>query len=317
VFRLPDPLLFVFATFTGCVPSLGSMVRSRWAVIYRDCPALLHTAYSAESVVDEVCFICGPIVSVGLSTVWFPAAGPTFAALFLAIGVLWLTAQRTTEPVPHPREHHTGGTALRSVGLQVLAATFTATGAIFGAMDVVTVAFADEQGHKAAASVILAAYASGSCLAGLVFGLLRPTRAPARRWLVGICLMAMSMIPLQLVGPARSLPLLAAALFVSGLTVAPTMITTVALVEGHVPRAQLTEGMTWTSTGLTAGVAIGSSVAGWVVDAAGAAAGFVVPEIAGAVAAVIGLVGFRRLKRPAVKRGGTVGHGEREEQHMA
>ena len=51
-------------------------------------------------------------------------------------------------------------------------ATFVATGAIFGAVDVVTVAFADEQGHKGAASLVLALYAAGSCLAGLVFGLL-------------------------------------------------------------------------------------------------------------------------------------------------
>ena len=45
-------------------------------------------------------------------------------------------------------------------------ATFVATGAIFGAVDVVTVAFAEEQGHKAAASLVLAVYALGSCLAG-------------------------------------------------------------------------------------------------------------------------------------------------------
>lgn len=316
-FGLPDPLLFVFAGFVGCVPSLGSMVRSRWAVLYADRPTLLHTAYSAESVVDEICFICGPIVSIGLSTAWFPAAGPMFAAVFLATGVLWLTAQRATEPVPHPREHHTGGTALRSAGLRVLVATFAATGAIFGAMDVVTVAFAEERGHKAAASVILAVYASGSCVAGLVFGLLRLNGPAARRWLVGVCLMAMSMIPLQLVGLAGDLPLLAAALFVSGLTIAPTMITTMALVERHVPRAQLTEGMTWTSTGLAGGVAIGSSMAGWVIDVAGAGAAFVVPEVSGAVAVVIGLVGYRHLKRPAAKRGGIAGHGEREERHVA
>ena len=79
--------------------------------------------------------------------------------------------------------------------------------------------------------------------------------------------MAVSMIPLLLVG---NLPFLAVALFVAGLSIAPTMITTMALVEQHVPRAQLTEGMTWMSTGLAVGVALGSSVAGWVIDAAGA-----------------------------------------------
>ncbi|NMO33877.1 MFS transporter [Streptomyces sp. GMY01] len=313
-FWWPDWVLFVCAAGIGSVPSLGAMVRSRWAALYRGTPQL-HTAYSFESVVDEVCFIFGPIVSIGLSTAWFPEAGPLLAACFLAVGVFWLTAQRATEPEPHPREHHGGGSALRSRGLQVLVATFVATGSIFGSVDVVTVAFADERGHKSAASVVLALYAAGSCTAGVLFGLLRPSGAPARRWLLGICAMGVSMIPLLLVG---NLPFLAVALFVAGLSVAPTMITTMALVEEHVPRAHLTEGMTWVSTGLAVGVALGSSVAGWVIDAAGARSGYGVPAVSGAVAVAVGFLGYRRLSRPAPGRGGSVGQqDEREERHVA
>ena len=313
-FGWPDWLLFVCAAGIGSVPSLGAMIRARWAALYRGTPQL-HTAYSFESVVDEVCFIFGPIISIGLSTAWFPEAGPLLAACFLATGVFWLTAQRATEPEPHPREKHGGGTALRARGLQVLVATFVATGTIFGSVDVVTVAFADERGHKAAASIVLALYAAGSCVAGVVFGLLHFKGAPGRRWLLGICAMAVSMIPLLLVG---NLPFLAVALFVAGLSIAPTMITTMSLIEEHVPRAQLTEGMTWVSTGLAVGVALGSSVAGWVIDAAGARAGYGVPAVSGAVAVAVGFLGYRRLSKPAPRRGGTVEqHDEREERHVA
>ncbi|MFJ8495216.1 MFS transporter [Streptomyces sp. NPDC094038] len=310
----PDWVLFVCAAGIGAVPSLGAMIRARWAALYRGTPQL-HTAYSFESVVDEVCFIFGPILSIGLSTTWFPEAGPLLAACFLAAGVFWLTAQRATEPEPHPRDHHGGGSALRAPGLQVLVATFVATGAIFGAVDVVTVAFADERGHKAASSVVLALYAAGSCVAGAAFGLMRFGGKPERRWLLGICAMAVSMIPLLLVG---NLPLLAVALFVAGLSIAPTMITTMSLIEKHVPRAKLTEGMTWVSTGLAVGVALGSSVAGWVIDAAGARAGYGVPAVSGAVAVAVGFLGYRRLNRPVTGRGGTVEqYSEREERHVA
>ncbi|MFJ4694131.1 MFS transporter [Streptomyces sp. NPDC088766] len=313
-FAWPDWVLFACAAAIGAVPSLGAMIRARWAALYRGTPQL-HTAYSFESVVDEVCFIFGPIISIGLSTAWFPEAGPLLAACFLAVGVFWLTAQRATEPEPHPREHKGGGTAMRSPGLQVLVATFVATGTIFGAVDVVTVAFADEQGHKAAASIVLALYAAGSCAAGLVFGLLHPQGAPERRWLLGVFMMGVSMIPLLLVG---NLPFLAVALFVAGLAIAPTMITTMSLIEEHVPRAQLTEGMTWVSTGLAVGVALGSSIAGWVIDTAGARAGYGVPAVSGAVAVAVGFLGYRRLSRPAPGRGGTVEqHSEREERHVA
>ncbi|MEU8527054.1 MULTISPECIES: MFS transporter [Streptomyces] len=300
-FEAPDWTLFVFTACIGCVPSLGAMTRARWAAIYHGRADRLHTAYAWESIVDEVCFIFGPIISIGLSTIWFPEAGPLLAAGFLAIGVFWLTSQRATEPAVHPHEEHTGGSALRSPGLQVLALTFIAMGAVFGAVDVVTVAFAEERGAKAAASLVLAVYALGSCLAGAVFGMLRPKGDPSRRWLVGVTAMAVSMIPLLLAG---NLPLLAVALFVAGMSIAPTMVTTMALVEAHVPRTKLTEGMTWTGTGLAIGVALGSSAAGWVVDTSGAAAGYVVPVVSGAVAVVVGLLGFRRLRRPVPTREG-------------
>ncbi|MFJ6694539.1 MFS transporter [Streptomyces sp. NPDC091272] len=299
----PDWALFVFAAGAGTVPSVGSMVRARWAEIYRNSPRALHTAYSWESIADEICFIFGPIASIGLCTAWFPEAGPLAAGLLLVAGVFWLTAQRATEPAAHPRPRGRagGGSALRSPGLQVLVATFVATGAIFGSVDVVTVAFAEEQGHKAAASLVLAAYALGSCLAGAVFGLLHLKGAPTKRWLLGVCAMAVSMIPLQLAG---NLPFLAVALFVAGLSVAPTMVTTMALVEQHVPRTALTEGMTWTSTGLAVGVSLGSSAAGWAVDGTGADAAYVVPVVSGALAAAVAFLGYRRLGRPAPNRGG-------------
>lgn len=179
----------------------------------------------------------------------------------------------------------------------------------------VTVAFADERGHKAAASVVLARCAAGSCVAGLVFGPLRFSGAPERRWLLGECAVAVSMIPLLLVG---NLPLLAVALFVAGLSIAPTVITTMALVERHVPRAQPTEGTTRVSTGLAVGFAIGSSVAGRVIDAAGARSGYGVPAVSGTVAVAVGFLGYRRLGRPVPQRGGShEHHSEREERHVA
>ena len=215
--------------------------------------------------VDEVCFIFGPIISIGLSTAWFPEAGPLLAACFLAAGVFWLTAQRATEPRPHPREQHSGrlGAALArppGPGGHLRGDRGDLRGGRRGHRRLRR--GAGPQGARRAwcwPSTRL-----GSCLAGAVFGLLHLEGPPERRWLLGMCAMAVSMIPLLLVG---NLPFLAVALFVAGLSIAPTMVTTMALVEQHVPRAQLTEGMTWVSTGLAVGVALGSSVAGWVIDA--------------------------------------------------
>ncbi|MCT2590640.1 MFS transporter [Streptomyces sp. N2-109] len=299
----PDWLLFVFAAASGCTPGVGSMVRARWTAIHGERPQLLHSAFAFESVVDEACFVLGPILSIGLCTVWFAEAGPVLAAGFLLTGVLWLSSQHATEPVPHPHEHRTGGSALRTPGLWVLAVVYVFTGAVFGSVDVVTVAFAEHAGHKALAGPVLGVYALGSVLAGALYGLRRVTSPAPLRWLVGICAMALSMIPLQLVG---NLPWLMVALFVAGLTVAPTMVTTVGLVQQLVPGARLTEGMTWLSTGLAVGIALGSSTAGWGVDTFGAERAYGVSGGAGALAAAVAFLGYRRLRPP--RSGGVVEH---------
>lgn len=295
----PDWTLFVFAAGMGVMPSTGAMVRARWAHLYRDDAEKLHTAYSFEAVVDEICFIVGPILSIGLATSVFPEAGVMLAAVFLTVGVLLFAGQRSTEPPVHPAARHEGRSVILNRGLQVLILTFVATGAIFGSVEVVTVAFADAQGHKPVSSVILALWALGSCLAGVVYGGLKLTGSLATRFFLGVVFMAVSMVPLLLVAHAvkgvGGLAAVGGALLVAGIAISPTLISAMALVERLVPASQLTEGMTWTTTGLALGVAVGSSAGGWVVDASGSAAGYWVPFAAGLLGVVAALAGLGRL----------------------
>jgi predicted MFS family arabinose efflux permease len=53
------------------------------------------------------------------------------------------------------------------------------------------------------------------------------------------------------------------------------------LVERDVPPSRLTEALTWTTTGMSVGIAPGAAVVGAVIDAHGASAGFLVPLAAG------------------------------------
>jgi MFS family permease len=105
--------------------------------------------------------------------------------------------------------------------------------------------------------------------------------------------MALTVLPLPFV---PGLALMAAALFVSGLAIAPTMVAAMTLVEQIVPTTRLTEGIAWVTTGLAAGLAPGAAVAGGVVDAWGTSAGYGVPVVAGLLGAAVGLVGSRPPK---------------------
>ncbi|ATO51473.1 MFS transporter [Brevibacillus laterosporus] len=291
-YQAPDWTLFLFALLAGCMPSMPAMVRARWTELYRGSPKL-HTAFSFESVVDEICFIIGPVISVGLSVMVFPEAGPLLSCVFLAIGVLLFTAQKSTEPAVRPLSTRSKGAVIKIGSLRVLVYTLAAIGTIFGTVDVVSVAFSENQGNTVAASMVLSVYAIGSCLAGLIFGTLTLNAPLYRQFLGAVAISTMTMLPLLFVDRIATL---AVAIFFAGMSVAPTMIITMGLVEKIVPESQITEGMTWAITGLGIGVALGSAVAGWFVDRFGARSGFFVAVVAGVLALVIIILGYRALR---------------------
>ncbi|WP_245245194.1 MFS transporter, partial [Streptomyces palmae] len=170
----PSWTLFCCTIGSSAVPSMGSMTRARWTVIYQDDEAARHTAGSFEQVVDEVCFMLGPALAMVLCTTLFPEAGLLVGVILMVTGVLAFTAQRATEPRPHRTEPHQAPARppLRIPELRTVLVTFLATGAVFGSMEVATVATVESYGAGSASSVVLAVQASGSCLAGLVFGAL-------------------------------------------------------------------------------------------------------------------------------------------------
>lgn len=290
-FQAPAWTLFVFAAIGGFMPSMSAMVRARWTEIYRETPRL-RTAFAFESVVDEVIYMTGPVISIGLSVALFPEAGPLAAVLFLTVGTLLFVPLKATEPPVHPQGQAAGGSVIRLSAIRIITLILIAIGAIFGTAEVTAVAFAEQQGQTAAASIVLSIYASGSLIVGLVFGALKPRLPLARQLQLAIALAALTTLPLLIVG---SIPVLALVLFTAGAAVSPTLIISMGLIERIVPPAKLTEGITWAMTGVGIGMALGSAASGWMIDAFGVASGFWVSIAAGLVALVTVVAGYRQL----------------------
>nr|WP_277818915.1 MFS transporter [Pseudomonas putida] len=292
--RLADWTLFVGAALAGFMPSMSAMVRARWTAIYGG-KAQLKTAYSLETVLDEVTFIAGPPISVGLSVAVLPQAGTLAAAVFLAIGVFALAVQVGTEP-PVEADAATGQdstSVFRLADIRLLTLLMVAMGLIVGTVDIVSVAFAEQMDMPAAASVVLSCYAIGSCVAGLVFGVLKLDTPLHKLLLLDGLATAATTLPLLVVGNIIGL---AIAVLVAGLFFAPTMIVAMSLVERIVPESKLTEGMTWLLAGLNVGVAGGAAASGQVVDVWGAQAGFNVALAAGAAVLLVALWGYQRMR---------------------
>lgn len=282
----PSWVLFVTYPLVGLIPSLGTMARARWSHIFHDDSKNLHTALSFEQVMEEVTFVVGPVLAVWLSTAIFPEAGFIFAAVSYGVGVFVFISARSTEPpvVPHHERPH--GFAHTVPGLVPLAFIMVMTGAIFGVNEVVTLAVAERAGAHSAAGPILALYAVGSAIAGLVFGHFSHGRNLNKMLIVGTLGMVVLEAPVLL---APNLWVLAAVMLFAGLATAPTLITTMNLIERLVPKAQLNEGMTVVLTGLIIGIAAGSAVSGAVIDRVGAREGFLVAVVAGGLAFVMAL----------------------------
>ncbi|MEV6618708.1 MFS transporter [Streptomyces sp. NPDC051051] len=288
----PDWTLFAAYAATATTPNTGGMSRARWSHLLRGDPAGLHTANSFEQAADELCFMLGPVLAAFLCGTFFPEAGTLAGVALLVTGVLLFTAQRATEPPPVART--TSASPLHTPGVPPLLACFVATGAVFGSMEVVTIAYADAEGHRSAAGVVLALQAAGSCAAGLAYGTRRPSGPADRR--LAWCLLAMAVLmslPLLAARTAGTLPVLAAALLVAGMATAPTMVTAMALVQDRTPEDRLNEGMSLVVTALLAGLACGSASGGWAVEHGSATAAFVVPVAAAGTALLIHTTAYR------------------------
>lgn len=286
----PAWTVYVAAAVTGAsLPQVGSCVRARWAHALRGDDAQVQTAFALEAVVDEAVFITGPILVTLLATTVHPASGLGVAVVIGVVGTLALAAQRGTQPPPAPVVRTTAGGPRESGPRQnwrvvaPLTGAFVGLGALFGAAEVATVAFAEERGASAWAGVLLALYALGSLAAGVVVGLVHWKVAPTVRMRRGALVLTVAMAPLVVVEPVW---LAGIALLVAGAAISPTLISATSLVERASPPQRVTEAMAVLHTGLAAGIAPGAALAGLGIDHWGAHAAYAVPVAAGVLTVV-------------------------------
>jgi len=296
--RAPTWAWFVPGALAGsAMPALGTMVRARWSVLLAGSPRL-HAAFSFESVADELCFIVGPAAVTLLATQVHPASGVGVAAVLCLGGTLWFCAERRTEPpivlvADTPAERPRGGAAR---ALVILVPVYVFLGSMFVAIDLSTVAFAQQFGHKPLAGFILGTYAFGSATGGLWYGSRNWRSSGENRFALTLCLTTAGVATFWIM---PNLIVLTCVIYLCGMAIAPTLIAGFSLLEAQAPPARRTEAMSWLSSGIGVGVAAGASVVGFVLDAHGARAGYLFAAACGFVSAATCLLGLKRLRHHA------------------
>ncbi len=267
-------------------PPVSSTVRVVWP---RLAPGELRsTAYAFEAAVQEVFFVCGPLIAAVLASVvaWGGLAGAALASLVGSLVMSGLPPVRETPPSRHGGAGPLG--ALVSPGVRTVIVYAGLLGIAFGLVELGFTAFADDEGARALGGVALACFSGGSLVGGLVAGL-RPIHSELRRFLLGGVALIGVMLALLL---ATSIPTLCVLAFVAGLPIAPTIAAIYVLIDHAAARGTVAEAFAWFGTAISLGVALGMALSGVLVDARGTSWVFAT----GALAVVVA-VGFAWARR--------------------
>ena len=224
----------------------------------------LTTAYSLESVLIELIFITGPML-VGL---FVAIASPALAVLFAAgcgfLGpLLFLRSRALLHWKIEPRFGASLFGPLTEPAFSRLLVVILCYASAFGLIEIATTAHAAEAGSAAYAGVLLAIMSVGSAVGGLFYGS-RTWRMPlSRQFPLTLGLMGVGVAPL-----AMGLPEWLFALYcvVAGVVMAPALIMQTMLVAKTSHPEYSAEAFTWSTTCLLAGVGIGLTLGGQLLE---------------------------------------------------
>lgn len=306
-------LAAAFVAGASC-PQVGSLARVRWMALTsrgrrNTSPGDLDTALSYESTADELTFVLGPAlvgILASLIAPWLPLAlaaaltitlVPAFAvhATHHAVGRAPALTASVAARKKQLRASLTAGQragAAAAVGLPVLA--MVCMGTFFGATQTALSSFSATFATSELAGLLYAVMGLSSAAAALSVAYWPQRFSVNARWLA--CAGLMAALALLLLLPSTALPMILV-LLVLGLPVGPLMVTVFAIGGLVAPAGKLGTVMTALASGIVAGTATGSTIAGQLAQHHGYSAAFLVPVCAAAALFLLGAAAAVVLRR--------------------
>lgn len=272
----PAPAFIGVAALIGAVqPPVGSCVRVLWRRML-DGPGF-SALVTLDASLQELAFLSGPLLLIGLASGIGAAAALTVtAAMTGLVAVLFAMLPETRrfggadEPPAHdaaPQER-----AWRSGGVRLLLLVSALMGVAFGATELGLVTTADHHGARGASGILFAVWGVGSFAGGVLWTRSAQHRdgAAAMPWLLlilGVTTAAIGALP--------SMLLVGVGITLAGAAVAPLFGVVYSRMGEVAPAGALTEAFTLETSAITAGIALGSALAGAAASGFGAPAAFV------------------------------------------
>ncbi|MQA82823.1 MAG: MFS transporter [Streptosporangiales bacterium] len=248
----------------AATPPIEPCLRVLWSDLLSDDD--VHAAYSLDTAMQELIFTFGPLVVIGMVALAGPGAGPVAAGVLCVAGTLVFASARPSRRWRGTAvERHWAG-PLRSLPLVRLLFAVACVGLTIGTFTVAVTAHAEDVATRSAAAWLLAANAVGGLAGGVANTMTRPARDPSRRLFWLMALLAVGYVPLAAApGLWATLPLAV----VSGLALPPVLACAMVLVDMLAPAGTVTEAFAWIVTAFGTGYALGSALAGVMLDTLG------------------------------------------------
>lgn len=280
---LPYPALLLVALVGGLVevPAF-TVVRQSLAAMVPE--ARRRPAYALDSMAVELSFIAGPALAVVVATTISPRVAMVGVGTAMVLGGLGLfllnppTREATgaggvpATAAPRRREW------LRGRMVAMLAVAVATTVVLVGS-DISIVAVLRESGQVEWTGAVLALWGCYSLVGGFSYGAAPRALSPHAL----LALLGLATIPVGLAGGGWWW--LALAMIPAGLLCAPTLAAAADAISRLAPAAVRGEAMGWLGSANTLGMAIGSPLAGAVIDASAPAWGFAAVGAVGVVVA--------------------------------
>jgi MFS family permease len=282
---LPIPITMIVALVSGLsTPPIQPAVRTIYPKMVTS--RQLTPLFSLDASAQEIIWIAGPVVITFISTQLGTVVGILTCSIVMLLGGFWFIFSPEVGRVRIPRSKRRFGTVLtRPTVLLATVVGFLLVGSC-AAIEAGVVANFGEGGAEA--GIVLAVWSLGSLAGGLAFGNVPiGPWALARRMLivfVGIVL-AMLWVP--------NIWWLGGMLIIAGAGIAPALAVLFAIVSSSVKFSDTAEAYGWVGTGQLIGAAIGSAVAGFLIDRYEAPGAFWVACGFAAVGVLVPLLGKR------------------------
>ncbi|WP_263621814.1 MFS transporter [Microbacterium esteraromaticum] len=245
----------------------------------------LTPLFSLDASLQEIIWIVAPVVITVVSTQVGTVEGLLLVATILLFGGAWFIFSPEVGRVRIPRSRRAFGRVVLKPPVMLA----TAIGfLLIGAASAVEVGVVATFGHDGLeAGLVLAVFSAGSLVGGLAFGHIPiGPWAMARRLLivtVGLCLTMLSLNVFWLGGT----------LLLAGLGVAPALAVLFAITTASVKFSETAEAFGWAGTGQLIGAALGSAIAGILIDLNGPTGAYLAATLFAAAGLLVSVVFVR------------------------